>query len=154
MMARKLVTIIIGVWFAAGVPMAAYSSDAHSGNDHGKKMTHEGGESDYSLIQVMDDLTFQVLRIQTGILKGNRLMIKHGAKSIADHPKPKGGLKPYLKKNVETLKQMAPEMDKRVHRTAKKMVETAETESIQGLQEKLNTIVSGCIQCHKMFRDE
>ncbi len=139
--------------FSITVPMVSYAEGSHSKNDHMEKMMHSGGGSNYTLVQVMDDLASQISRIQTGILKGNRLMIKQGAQGIAKHPKPKGGLKPYLKKNVESIKKKVPVMDKVVHQTALKMVEVAETESISRLQEMMNTVVNGCIDCHEMFRD-
>ena len=123
------------------IPTAVYASESGQGG------------SQYTMMQVMHDLAYQLNRIQFGILTNNRHMIKEGAKSIARHPKPKGGLKPYLRKNAGAVKDAIPEMDRQVHLTAKKMAEAAGSESIARLQRMANTIAEGCVGCHDMFRD-
>jgi len=72
----------------------------------GKGKTHaeKGKQSSFTLREVMQHLSASQQQIQTGLLMNNRLMIKVGAAAIQDHPMPKGGIKPYIKKNHAALK--------------------------------------------------
>jgi len=122
-------------------------------SSHAEHATGEGQQSDLTLLQVMQDLAFQLSRIQYGILTNNRYMIKQGAMSIANHPAPKGGIKPYVKKNAEQIKSAVPVMDKQVHQTSLHMAEAADTATMSDIQKMADTIVSGCVSCHNLFRD-
>lgn len=151
---RVLIAIAAGLFTISGGAWASKSMEHSHGNEHIKKvMAEEGKQSDLTLLQVMQDLAFQLNRIQSGILTNNRYMIKQGALGIADHPAPKGGIKPYIKKNAEQIKTMVPAMDKQVHKTAVEMAEVADTASMLDLQKKADTIVTGCVSCHNLFRD-
>ncbi|MBI5816435.1 MAG: hypothetical protein HZB29_12585 [Nitrospinae bacterium] len=123
-------------------------------SEHAKHVMGEGGkQSEHTLMKVMHDLAFQLSRIQFGLLTNNRLMIEEGAKGVANHPAPKGGLAPYIKKNKEAIKSVVPEMDKKVHKTALKMAEGAATLNMIELQGLANTMTEGCVGCHDIFRD-
>ena len=108
---------------------------------------------EFNLKEVMQDLAASIDRIQTGILTNNRLMIMEGAHGIAHHPNPKGGLAPYIKKNVDAVKKVAPEMDKQVHDTSLELADSATTASMKELQTKTAKILRGCVGCHDVFRD-
>lgn len=108
----------------------------------------------YSLIQIMHDLAFQMDRIHLGLMTNNRYMIKEGAEAIANHPSPKGGIKPYLKKNTGQIKSIIPEMDKNIHKTAIKMSQENGSLSMEELHGMYNTISKSCMACHSLFRDK
>ena len=84
---------------------------------------------------------------------GGTVMIEEGAKVIALHPKPAGGIKPYLTKNAEKVKAQIPELDKRIHVVAGEVADLAKTAPINELATKVNSIVDACVACHAMFRD-
>jgi hypothetical protein len=119
------------------------------GGHHG----HGGKESNFTLKEVMQHLAAAEQEIQTGLLMNNRLMVKKGAKAIAHHPMPKGGIKPYLKKNHQEFTKVVKTMDKNVHQSAVEMAKVADTASMLDLQALNNKMTSGCIGCHNVFRD-
>ena len=138
--------------------------DCKKGADHKCDMKnpddckkHKGDQAainaDLTLVQVMQDLASQLSRIQSGILSGNRMMIAEGALRIANHPSPKGGLKPYITKNSGDLMEVVKEMDGTVHQTAIKMAELAHTVPMSELHEMLGRVSGGCVKCHEAFRD-
>lgn len=133
--------------------MAGFSPHAAAETAHLKKIVNSGSSSHYTLQQVMHDLAFNISRINQGIFTNNRLMIKNGADAIAAHPKPKGGIKPYIKKNRSEVMNVVPVMDKMVHQTALDMAKIAETADMNKLLEMSHKISSGCVGCHDMFRD-
>ena len=112
-----------------------------------------GRPSDHTLKEVMQHLAASEQQIQMGLLMNNRLMVLEGAKAIAHHPSPKGGIKPYIKKNHAALKPTIQAMDKQVHSTAVSIAKQAGTASMLELQELHQTMVKGCISCHNVFRD-
>jgi hypothetical protein len=122
-------------------------------SEHMARVMDEGAKSDYNLVQIMHDLAFQLNRIEFGILTNNRYMIEAGARAITSHPVPKGGLKPYLRKNAEDIKAMAPSIDEDVHNAALEIAKNAKTASMTELQDKANGITQSCIGCHEMFRN-
>lgn len=150
---KKNLSLILLTAVLAFYATPATAEDNQS--EHAKKvMAHNHkGQSEFTLIQVMHDLAYQLSRIQFGLLTSNRLMIKEGAKGIANHPAPKGGIKPYIKRNAEAIKEVIPEMDKIVHQTSIKIAKIAETADMLELQKLETEILSGCIGCHDMFRD-
>jgi len=75
------------------------------------------------------------------------------AAAIASHPMPKGGLKPYVKKNAEMIKDVVPEYDRLIHKTAVQMKEQAGNASMRDLQGMANKIAEGCVSCHDLFRN-
>jgi hypothetical protein len=126
-----------GTWAYAEEPAHAHAAEA----------------SDHTLREVMQQLATSMHQIQSGLLTNNRLLIATGAQGIAHHPAPKGGLKPYIKKNHKQLMPTIKLMDKQVHATAVEMFKTSKTASMTELQALNNTMVSGCISCHAVFRD-
>ncbi len=110
-------------------------------------------KADLTLVEVMQDLSNQLSRIQSGILAGNRLMISKGASAIANHPAPKGGIKPYITKNSDDLMKVVKEMDGTVHQTSMEMANLAFTAPMSELHEMLSRISGGCVKCHDAFRD-
>ncbi|MDH4128614.1 MAG: hypothetical protein OEV44_07680 [Spirochaetota bacterium] len=129
-------------------------SHSHGTTDHAKEtLNQKTKNTELTLIEIMRDLAFQVSRIEFGILTNNRYMIAEGSSSIANHPMPKGGIKPYLRKNIEMVKSKIPEMDKNIHQTAKEMIIKSKTAPMRELQEMNNKIMSGCVSCHHLFRD-
>lgn len=110
-------------------------------------------ESNYTLKQVMQHLGAANAELQAGLVTNNRLMIKRGALAIADHPKPKGGLKPYIKKNHKKLMGTIKAMDTQVHDTARTIASKADDASLLELNELSHKITTGCIGCHNVFRD-
>jgi len=135
-------TITLGfgaTWAVAGAP-----HDTHA---------QKGATSDYTLLQVMQHLSASQQQIQTGLLMNNRLMIAKGAGAIADHPMPKGGIKPYIKKNHAALKGTIHAMDAQVHKSAVALSKKASTATMLELQALNDKMVTGCISCHNVFRD-
>jgi len=118
---------------------------------------HKGDQAainaDLTLVQVMQDLASQLSRIQSGILTGNRMMIAEGAIRIANHPAPKGGIKPYITKNSDDLMKVIKEMDGTVHQTSTKIAELAYTAPMAELHEMTSRVAGGCVKCHDAFRD-
>lgn len=131
-----VLTLGLGTW--------AYAQHEHA---------HQAKPSDHTLRQVMQHLGAATQQIQLGLLMNNRLMIQEGAKAIAHHPAPKGGIAPYIKKNHEKLKPIIKEMDARVHDTALQMAEQSATGSMIELEALSDKMVLGCISCHNVFRD-
>ncbi len=101
----------------------------------------------------MQHLSSSQQQIQTGILMNNRLMIKKGAIAIAHHPMPKGGIKPYIKKNHAALKGTIKTMDGLVHDSAVAIAKQSQTASMLELQVLNDKMVTGCVSCHNVFRD-
>ena len=131
------------------------ATDAFSA-EHKKPSAHSHGtaaESEFTLKEVMEDLAINLARIEYGILANNRLMIKEGAKGIAHHPNPKGGLEPYIKKDTSSLKHLIAKMDKQVHDSSVEMAKGAGSLPMLKLQEKADKITTGCVGCHNVFRD-
>lgn len=143
---RRAMTVMMAtvVVSASGV----YAEEAGHG--------HEGGGAamtDASLIQVMHDLAAEMNRLQFGLFTGNRYQIERAARSIASHPTPKGGVKPYVKKNGDQIKAMVPEIDASIHGAAAAIADTARTAPIATLAARYSEIATGCVNCHLMFRD-
>jgi hypothetical protein len=137
---------------ALTVAMSVGAEENDHLSDHAKEMMQEGN-SDYTLIQIMHDLALQVNRIEFGILTNNRYMIEQGAKAITTHPSPAGGIKPYLRKNADSIKKQIPVMDKNIHQTAEKIASAAKSASMAELQDMNNKIMTNCVACHNLFRD-
>ena len=110
-------------------------------------------ESGYTLKQVMQHLGAAQAELQAGLVMNNRLMIKRGALAIADHPKPKGGLKPYIKKDHVKLMGTIKAMDEMVHDTSRTIASKADDAPLLELNELSHKVTSGCIGCHNLFRD-
>lgn len=110
-------------------------------------------ESPYTLREVMQHLGVATQELQTGLLMNNRLMIERGALGVADHPAPKGGIKPYIKKSTQGLEATIKQMDKQVHDTAVEMAAKASTAKMLELAELNQRMITGCIGCHNAFRD-
>ena len=146
---------------AALVVMGTAAPAAEHGHDHGAKPADphahaepaENGHADLTLIQVMHDLGSNLNRIQWGIMTNNRYMVEQGAAGIASHPMPKGGLKPYIKKNAGMIKDAVPVYDEMVHSTADQIKAGAATASMLDLQKMAATIGEGCVGCHEVFRN-
>ena len=152
---KKFVVIAAVLFMSAVAATAAEKGKKgeHALSEHMAHVMDEGAKSDYTLVQIMHDLAFQLNRIEFGILTNNRYMIEAGAKAITSHPAPKGGLKPYLRKNADDIKAMAPSIDEDVHNAALKLAEVAKTATMMEIQDKANAITQSCIGCHEMFRN-
>lgn len=178
MMRKSLTALAVIVSFAgAGTSLAANEAGMHS-HDHGsqapapspsaaKTDAPAAGEhihaapglatkqqSDLTMIQVMQDLALQMNRIQFGIMTQNRTMIAEGAMAVANHPMPKGGLKPYLKKNKDQLQAVIPAMDATIHGSAVDMAHHAAVAPMKDIQTLYNVMAENCVSCHDVFRDQ
>ncbi len=131
---------------------AAKPADPHA-HSHEEAAAGEKGREDLTLMQVMHDLASNLNRIQWGIMTNNRYMVEQGAAGISSHPMPKGGLKPYIKKNADMIKDTIPVFDEQVHTTASEMKEKAAIATMLELQKMANTIGEGCVNCHDVFRN-
>ncbi|MBF0292119.1 MAG: hypothetical protein HQK86_08185 [Nitrospinae bacterium] len=127
--------------------------DVHE-HSHGAPGVAGKKESDLTMMQVMHDLAFQLNRVEFGIMTQNRRMIEEGANAIANHPMPKGGIKPYLKKNAEQIKAVIPAMDATIHGTATDMASHAAVAPMKDLQALYNVMAENCVSCHTVFRDQ
>jgi len=140
----------------AGIAMANSQKPpaaAKQGEKKDEAHAHSGEPSNFTLLEVMQHLAASEQQIQTGLLMNNRLMVKKGAMAIAHHPMPKGGIKPYIKKNHDELKGTIKTMDSLVHDSAVELVKQADTASMLELNELNAKMVKGCISCHNVFRD-
>ena len=136
--------------------MAAEHSHEHAAkpaDPHAHAEPAENEHAELTLIQVMHDLGSNLNRIQWGIMTNNRYMVEQGAAGIASHPMPKGGLKPYIKKNADMIKDAVPVFDEQVHKTAVQMKEQSTTATMLELQKMAATIGEGCVNCHDVFRN-
>lgn len=122
------------------------------GADHPTSVEKKA-ESPYTLREVMQHLGVATQELQTGLLMNNRLMIERGALGVADHPAPKGGIKPYIKKSTQGLEATIKQMDKQVHDTAVEIAAKAPKAKMLELAELNQRMVTGCIGCHDAFRD-
>ena len=130
------------------------SHDADAHDAHSDTHADNGAAvSDFTLKQVMQPLGASQNQLHLGLLSNNRLMIGKGAHAIAHHPMPKGGLKPYIKKNQKALMPTIKAMDTIVHDTAIELAKKADTAPLADLQKLNDRMVQGCISCHHMFRD-
>lgn len=127
--------------------------DIHEHN-HGAPGMAGKKETDLTMMQVMHDLAFQLNRVEFGIMTQNRRMIEEGANAIANHPMPKGGIKPYLKKNAEQIKAVIPAMDANIHGTAMDIASHSAVASMKDLQALYNVMAENCVSCHAVFRDQ
>lgn len=140
---------------------AAYAAEHNHGHAdipadphaHAHGETPETEHADLNLMQVMHDLGSNLNRIQWGIMTNNRYMVEQGAAGIASHPMPKGGLKPYIKKNADMIKDAVPVYDEQVHKTAVQMKEQSTTATMLELQKMAATMGEGCVNCHDVFRN-
>jgi hypothetical protein len=128
---------------------ASQKSD-HPGD---KGHAHAGPESIFTLREVMQDLGQQHARLHLGLLTGNRLLIEQGAHAIANHPRPKGGIAPYIKKNAAELMKAIPAMDKTVHDSAATIAQNAKTAPLAELHQLATEMTKGCLACHAQFRE-
>lgn len=111
-------------------------------------------ESGLTMMQVMHDLAFQLNRVEFGIMTQNRRMIEEGANAIANHPMPKGGIKPYLKKNADQIKAVIPAMDATIHGSAADIASHAAVAPMKDLQALYSVMAENCVSCHSVFRDQ
>ncbi|MBF0171574.1 MAG: hypothetical protein HQK87_10915 [Nitrospinae bacterium] len=139
--------------FPFALLLVAAPAFAQEGHDHHATHADHAAPSGLTMKQVMGDLAAQLGRIQQGLLSGNRYMVQQGAEAIAAHPAPDGGIKPYVKKNAERLKETIPVMDRQVHQTATELAEKAMTAPMGELAAMSATITGGCVGCHDLFRD-
>ena len=147
-MIPRLPLLALGLGLALPGPAAAEEPPAKP-VDH----AHAGPESAHSLKTVMQALALAEQQIQVGLLTNNRLMIGQGAKAIAHHPRPKGGIEPYIKKHQDKLAETIQAMDKRVHGSAVAIFKGSGSATMLELQRLNDEMVRGCIQCHDLFRD-
>ncbi len=149
---RTLVTAVVffGAMFIAIVSAASPDPEAAAAKD---THAHEGEQSNFTLKEVMQHLGAAQSQLHLGLLSHNRLMIANGAKAIAHHPMPKGGLKPYIKKNHQQLMPTIKEMDQRVHSTAVEIFKRSDRATMVELQALNDRMVVGCLSCHELFRD-
>lgn len=138
---------------AARAEEHSHNHGAEPANPHAQAALGDKGRDDLNLMQVMHDLGANLNRIQWGIMTNNRYMVEQGAAGIASHPMPKGGLKPYIKKNADMIKGAVPVYDEMVHKTAVQIKEKAATAPMQDLQKMAATIGEGCVSCHDVFRN-
>lgn len=82
------------------------------------------GENDLTLRQVMQMVNQSSLKILQGFLLKNDIMVIEGAKEIATHPHPRGGVIRYIPphKREDFIKAMV-SFEKQVHGNAQKMVD-------------------------------
>jgi hypothetical protein len=138
---------------STGTAQSETKPDAHEHN-HGAPGMAGKKESDLTMMQVMHDLAFQLARVEFGIMTQNRRMIEEGANAIANHPMPKGGIKPYLKKNAEQIKAVIPAMDANIHGTAADIASHAAVAPMKDLQALYSVMAENCVSCHAVFRDQ
>ncbi len=124
----------------------AFGQEPHAHGPAGKPM------SDQTLKQVMQGIQSNLDRLVYGITVENPALIREGALGIADHPMPKGGLKPYIKKNPEKLGEMVPAMEEAVHQSALHIVKSIDAGNTRAVVEHLSTMLKGCVSCHQVFR--
>ncbi len=136
--------LFFALWL--GTPVA-------TANPPERQHVHEGQPSNYTLIQVMQHLSASQQQIQHGLLLNNRLMIAQGAKAIAHHPSPKGGIAPYIKRNHAALEATIQVMDEQVHKSAVMLFKKSATAPMLELQALNHQMVIGCMTCHNAFRD-
>jgi hypothetical protein len=138
---------------STGTAQSEAKPDAHEHN-HGAPGMAGKSESNLTMTQVMHDLAFQLNRVEFGIMTQNRRMIEEGATAIANHPMPKGGIKPYLKKNQEQVKAVIPAMDANIHGTATDIATHAAVAPMKDLQALYSVMAENCVSCHSVFRDQ
>ena len=136
--------------FALVLLLAATPAFAEEGHD---QHASHAASSGLTMKQVMGDLAANLGRVQQGLVSGNRYMIEQGAEAIAVHPAPDGGIKPYVKKNADKIKETVPAMDKAVHQTAAALAEKAMSAPMEELADMTAMITGGCVGCHALFRD-
>lgn len=139
---------------AKAAPTGIEGQQAASEHKHGAPGMMGKKESDLTMMQVMHDLAFQLNRVEFGIMTQNRRMIEEGANAIANHPMPKGGIKPYLKKNAEQVKAVIPAMDANIHGTATDIASHSAVAPMKDLQALYNVMAENCVSCHSVFRDQ
>ncbi|NPA51744.1 MAG: hypothetical protein GXO22_02490 [Aquificae bacterium] len=108
---------------------------------------------DLTLRDVMQKVDFETLKILQGFIWNNDLMVKEGAKAIADHPMPKGGAAKYIppEKRQEFVKNMK-SFERIVHGSAEDIVHLIEEGKREEAFKKYTNMVQGCMSCHSLFR--
>ena len=142
---RTLIAMTVSLFLLAA-PRAIAADDAHSHGMGQKAM------SDQTLKQVMQGIQGDLSRIVYGVSVDNMHLVAQGARGIAHHPMPKGGMKPYITKNADKLPAMIPKMDEMVHQSAVKIAGAADAGDRDAVVDHLSTMIKGCVACHQTFR--
>lgn len=145
-MTQRTLIVLTAVLFLLAGPRAIVADDAHNHGTEPKAM------SDLTLKQVMQGIQGDLGRIVYGVSVDNMHLVAQGARGIAHHPMPKGGMKPYITKNADKLPAMIPKMDEMVHQSAVKIAKAADEGDREAVVDHLSTMVKGCVACHQMFR--
>lgn len=105
-----------------------------------------------SLQEVMQKLAADAQTIELGLLMNNRPLIEQGARAIANHPKPKDGITPFLKDKTQA-KAVVRSLDELVHKTAAQIADQAPKAAMLDLARMNAAMIEGCIGCHDVFRN-
>lgn len=145
-MPQRILIVLTAVLFLLADPRAIVADDAHAHGMGQKAM------SDQTLKQVMQGIQGDLSRIVYGVSVDNMHLVAQGARGIAHHPMPKGGMKPYITKNADKLPAMIPKMDEMVHQSAVKIAAAAGAGDRDAVVSHLSTMIKGCVACHQTFR--
>ena len=104
--------------------------------------------------QIMHEVLSDYQTAALGIATQNGELAAAGARSLANHRLPKGGLFPYIPLEMVNDEDLSvlPGMNTAVEGNAMKLAKAAEKGDMATAAEYLGKVMSGCVACHQKFR--
>lgn len=104
------------------------------------------------LKSIMIDLGEQMARVQAGLWVEDYAAISTAAKAVADHPhvspEERARVQAALGEDFAAFAQA----DRRVHDSAVRLAEAADTRSSESTLKEIVEVQSGCVSCHTQFK--
>lgn len=107
-----------------------------------------------TLRQVMQEILSEYQGVAAAIATDNAEQAADGARRLADHRIPVGGLLPYfpLDKINDASLSVLPAMNDAVEGAALRLAQAADQGNMAAAASRLGEIASGCVACHQFFR--
>ncbi|MEZ5841599.1 MAG: hypothetical protein R3D02_14610 [Hyphomicrobiales bacterium] len=115
---------------------------------------HTRYSDDLTLRQVMQEILLDLQGAAAGIATHNGRMAAERARSIANHYIPRGGIIPYLRLDdiTDEKLEVLSSMNAAVEGGARALADAAEAGDLAGAATHLSEVMTGCVQCHDIFR--
>lgn len=107
-----------------------------------------------TLRQVMQEILSEYQGVAAAIATDNAEQAADGARRLADHRIPVGGLLPYfpLDKINDASLSVLPAMNDAVQSAALRLAQAADQGNMAAAASRLGEITTGCVACHQFFR--
>ena len=120
----------------------------------GLHAAHKRHSKELTLRQVMQEMLSELQGVAAAIATDNAEQAADGARRLADHRIPVGGLLPYFPLDKITDEYLAtlPAMNDIVEGSALRLAEAANRGNMPEAAVALGQVASGCVACHQVFR--